>query len=301
MAATPHELAYLFDHSALLVALFDGCDRLVYANPAFREGYAIAADAFPTWSEMLRANYVGGVGAAIQTNDFEAWLLSAKTRRGKVPYRAFEADLCDGRWILVTETLLPDGAMLVSASDVTAIRDQERTQRIDWEAAKRAALTDSLTGAGNRRFIMEKLEEMVTCAKSSKNPGCLAVLDIDHFKSVNDRYGHLAGDNVLRDFVSHAYAVIRRSDCFGRIGGEEFMLLLPNTSVAQAQNVLERIIRRVRAARPLEDTGFRYTVSAGLAERQYGQSATELFAAADKALYAAKNGGRNRIEHLRAA
>ena len=113
MAATTDPIALQLlasqQDSPLLVALFDAGDQLRFANAAFRQSYGLGPDEQPTWAEMMLRSHAKGVGALINTNDITNWLVSARSRRGKLPFRAFEADLCDGRWVWMTETLRTDG------------------------------------------------------------------------------------------------------------------------------------------------------------------------------------------------
>ena len=146
----------LHDASPLLIAVFDEEDRLRYANPAFRQALGLQPDEFMTWQDLMRLNHRQKVGTHIETKDFEAWLASARSRRGKRPYRAFEADRTDGRWNLMTESLSPDGWMLCVAVDITDLRADERSLRADRDGAWRAARTDALTGVSNR-LILENL------------------------------------------------------------------------------------------------------------------------------------------------
>jgi len=160
----------------------------------------------------------------------------------------------------------------------------------------RASQTDARTGIANRRFVMERLAEMLQRPDPQEGSGCIAILDIDHFKRINDTYGHQAGDVVLCDFARMVQGQLRRTDCFGRIGGEEFVLVLPTATAAEAKAVLERMLATVRASRPLVDQrDFAYTFSAGIASSRPGDTTDKLYARADKALYAAKINGRNRI------
>ena len=145
----------------LLVALFDAGDQLRFANAAFRQSYGLGPDEEPTWAEMLLRNYAEGVGALIETTDTASWLVSARSRRGKLPFRAFEADLCDGRWVWMTETLRTDGWMLCVASDITELRTSERVLRQARDVAVRAAQTDVLTGISNRAHILQLLEQSI--------------------------------------------------------------------------------------------------------------------------------------------
>ncbi|PND39321.1 hypothetical protein C1O66_18495 [Paucibacter aquatile] len=290
-------LLELQEQSPLLVALFDARDVLCHANPAFREAYCVEPDGLLTWADMMRDNHAHGRGALIETEDIEAWISAVSNRRGKLPYRAFEVDLCDGRWLWVTETVQAQGWMLLVASDITNLRQDNRSLRLAHVRALAAAQTDPLTGLSNRRHGMQMLQDVLS--RSEPWPLCIAVLDLDHFKAINDGLGHAAGDRVLCDFARQLQASIRREDGCARIGGEEFLLILPATGAPQAQAIMERLQDRVRKARPLEgpaDPASRgYTCSIGLTQAIWGESANTLLARADTALYQAKAEGRDRI------
>lgn len=284
--------------SLVLIAVYDQDDILRYANASFRAAYHIAPDEQLTWAELMRRNYHAGVGTVLKTQNFEAWLVSTQSRRGKTAFRSFETDLADGRWLWMTETVRSNGWMLCIASDITPLRADNRWLRQDRDLALRASQTDELTGVANRRFITARLDALVSQPTlPGAEIGCIAVLDIDHFKSINDRYGHQAGDAVLLDFARHGHSFIRRLDCFGRIGGEEFMFILPATSLENGMAFLEAVFARIRAARPLPACPeFSYTCSAGMTALKPGDSPQEAFARADKGLYQAKLEGRDRIE-----
>lgn len=164
----------------VLIALYDSDDRLRHANPSFRESFTLAEDDFPTWADIMRLNHRLRTGVVIRNNDFEGWLLSAQSRRGKLPYRAFEMDMYDGRWFWMTETVQQDGWMLCVASDVTELRQGYRTLRQDRDLAVRASQTDELTGTANRRFVFAKLALQVEqVSKGLEASFCLCTLDID--------------------------------------------------------------------------------------------------------------------------
>ncbi|MEP9352063.1 GGDEF domain-containing protein [Xanthobacter sp. KR7-65] len=288
------ELRILYDSTPVLVAAYDPMDRLRYANPAFRSAFALGPDEAPTWAELMRRNHAAGRGTVITTPDFEAWLVSTLSRRGKTAYRAFETDLSDGRWLLMTETVSPSGWMLCIASDITAFRPDERAVRQARDSALKEAQTDDLTGIANRRFVTARVDDML----APDGPGgALCVLDLDNFKYINDLVGHIAGDTVLRDFAARINGLVRRKDCFGRIGGEEFALVLPGTGAAEAVLIVERMLALVRLSRPLSHwPEFTYTFSAGIATAEAGTSFGDLYGRADRALYLAKMTGRNRIQ-----
>jgi len=297
------KLFEMFEQTQTLVAAYDGFDRLRYANQAFRSAFFVDEGETPLWPDLMRRNFDARRGTVIAATDFEAWLLSTQSRRGKTGFRAFETNLVDGRWLWMTETVQSDGWMLCIASDVTKLRADGRSLRQDRDSAIKAAHTDELTGIANRRFVTARMEELLTQSSSrdGKAFGCVCVLDLDNFKYINDRHGHAAGDAILRDFAARIQRQVRRSDCFGRVGGEEFVLVLPKTSSQEAELIVERMLSAVRGSRPLKERpDFGYTFSAGIAEARAGEAVEELYSRADNALYSAKMAGRNRI-HLYAA
>jgi diguanylate cyclase (GGDEF)-like protein len=162
---------------------------------------------------------------------------------------------------------------------------------------QKIASRDMLTGAFNRRRLEEEADRL--WARCSRTGDTLAIMmiDVDHFKSVNDRYGHPAGDEVLRRLVVIAQASIRTDDYFARYGGEEFCILLPSTTEKEALLLAERL-RKVYAAMTMEFGGetLKSTISIGVADSTHaGLAISSLVAAADQALYRAKQEGRNRV------
>jgi diguanylate cyclase (GGDEF)-like protein len=291
------QLAQLMENADVMVAVYDPDDRLRYANRHFRSTWFIADEEQPLWADLMRRNYHAGRGTVISAADFESWLLSTQARRGKGGYRAFETDLHDGRWLWMTETTDRTGWMMCVASDITSLRSDERSLRQDRDMALKAAQIDELTGIASRRYVMQKLDELLAGDDGRDDPaGCIAVLDIDNFKYINDRFGHAVGDAVLRHFAATLHSLVRKTDILGRVGGEEFVLILPDTPLADAQVVLDRMLLEVRHSRPLPDqVSFRYTFSAGIASAAQGDSTAELYRRADLALYAAKMRGRDQI------
>ena len=173
-------------------ALFDGSDSLRFANRAFRVALGIGPQDFPSWVELMRAGFRNATGTTIETSDFELWLRSAKTRRGKLPFRTIETSLKDGRWTLTTETTLPGGWMLCVVTDVSELGVELRDLRQERDRALKSALSDELTGLGNRRYAMDTLNHLLGPNKAQAL--AVIIMDIDHFKSVNDRFGHAYGD-----------------------------------------------------------------------------------------------------------
>jgi diguanylate cyclase len=155
---------------------------------------------------------------------------------------------------------------------------------------------DELTGSYNRRCIMRMLEEEIFRAQRTEAPFAVALIDLDWFKRINDAHGHPIGDEVLRTFAITVFANIRATDRFGRYGGEEFLLVLPDTPADSAADILDRL-REIIA--DLDWSAFsanmRVTISAGVATLRPDETSDTLLARADSALYAAKAQGRNRI------
>lgn len=125
--------------SLALIALYDQDDVLPYANRSLRAAYNIPPDKQLSWSAIMRRNYEAGVGTVLKTANFDEWLVSTQSRRGKTAFRAFETDLVDGRWLWMTETVQPNGWMLCIASDITQLRADDRRLRQDRDLALRAS------------------------------------------------------------------------------------------------------------------------------------------------------------------
>ncbi len=175
---------------------------------------------------------------------------------------------------------------LIIARDVSEKKKAE-------EALKEQALYDSLTGAYNKRVFYEYLAMLMEGARRYNEPLSVAVFDIDDFKKINDTYGHLFGDRVLFEFAKIVRNNIRRSDVFGRIGGEEFAVVFPKTNVDGAHVVAERIRREIEPHLFVHAT--KVTVSIGLAQMKKDDTPETLIARADSALYKAKRSGKNRV------
>lgn len=175
--------------------------------------------------------------------------------------------------------------------DVTELKAQETALR---EAARTATLladTDVLTGIANRRRSLTVLAEALDAATDTGKPVSFAILDIDHFKRINDGYGHPAGDAVLKRVAAQIGAELRAADLFGRFGGEELVIVLPDTAADQALAIAERVRRAVETAR-VEPA---VTLSIGVAEHVAGEGIDALIGRADAALYRAKQEGRNAL------
>jgi diguanylate cyclase (GGDEF)-like protein len=205
----------------------------------------------------------------------------------------------------ITLSILLAGFLLASwisariADDVLARLEAARLDLARLkEIAETLARTDALTGLVNRRAFDAALEQEIRRAQRYDEPLSLLMTDIDHFKSVNDRFGHHVGDQVLIDFARTLTAAVRDVDTVGRWGGEEFVILMPGTALEEAAIVAERM-RLAVAGAPTRTQGVTCGYTASFGVTAYGEAsstADTLMASADAALYRAKNGGRNRVE-----
>lgn len=194
-------------------------------------------------------------------------------------------------------------SVTVLTGEMSKLRARLKTQKDELQAAlatiRKLATVDELTALANRRHMNEVLVEEERRVRNSGQPTSVALIDLDFFKRYNDRYGHAAGDAVLRSFADAARGELRGADMLARWGGEEFLLLLPETDLAEAQMVIRRMAARVQeAAVPALAGGDHVTFSAGVTERQPMEPFAEAIGRADKALYGAKTSGRNCIYPL---
>jgi diguanylate cyclase (GGDEF)-like protein/PAS domain S-box-containing protein len=205
----------------------------------------------------------------------------------------------DHRWgeVQARRLLGPQGEMIGAAGIIVDISDRlavaaladdaRRRAEQEAEAALLLAATDELTGVASRRAFLAVLDQQLATAQ----PLALALFDVDHFKRVNDRYGHETGDQVLRSIAAIAEACLRDRDLVGRLGGEEFAMLMPGASLEQAYTIGERV--RLACAAAEHEGGLSVTVSIGVTATEGRVEAAELLRQADAALYRAKFDGRN--------
>jgi len=181
------------------------------------------------------------------------------------------------------------------------VRKRRYTERLrdNVQISFELAITDALTGLFNRRYMESHLAALIEQATARGKPLTALVLDIDYFKSINDSHGHDAGDDVLRDFALRIKRSIRGIDLACRCGGEEFVIVMPETDMAVAAMVAERLRRRIAAEPFAIEQGARtipVTISVGIAAlRGREDTAASILKRADQALYRAKRDGRNRV------
>lgn len=191
-------------------------------------------------------------------------------------------------------------AITLLTGEMNKLRARLKHQKEELQAAvakiRTLATLDDLTALANRRYMNEVLEAEERRQGGRGGSTCIALLDIDFFKHVNDHHGHAGGDAVLRAFAEAARNGLRSSDVLARWGGEEFLLLLPDTGLAEAKHVLQRMADQVGAMQvPGLELGRKISFSGGLAARIEDEAFADTISRADKSLYAAKALGRNRL------
>ena len=272
----------------------DSRQRIVLFNRAAEDmfGYSVKQAIGQPLTMLLahgeRAAHVGNVNGFIAGGD--------QARYMGQRHESLKALRADGSEISVAISILQlatdDGPLMVAL-----VRDiSERVELLEQQV--QLATRDSLTGAFNRRAFLERAEFFHRQWCDASTDYALMLLDLDHFKSVNDSHGHAIGDAVLHDFARLCAATLRDGDVFARWGGEEFVALLPRANVAAATAVAERIRLRTsrRTTQMPEGAQLRQTVSIGIAVPPNTRpSFDEVIKLADHALYAAKSAGRNRV------
>ncbi|MFH1813924.1 MAG: diguanylate cyclase [Pseudomonadota bacterium] len=289
-AAAAFDPGGLFDHAAAGIAWFDADDVLRYANRWFESSYNVVAADHPSWEDMMRNCHATRQGVLIDTDDIDGWISAVRLRRRSRPTRSFESDLTDGRWVWVVETIDAGGGVLTLASDISDLKRREVVLQQNYDHALHVSQRDSLTGLYNRRYAFEYLQAAVAASVTGNTTLILVMIDIDQFKACNDLHGHDVGDQVLRDFAERLRSGIRASDVAARIGGEEFLLIMPELQISGVAMLLNRL----QVAEPMPSRLPAYTFSAGVTAVRPDDCPETLFRRTDRALYTAKNRGRNR-------
>lgn len=261
----------------------------------------------PVWTRLLGHDTSEVIGKSFREfvhpddrADCEAFLetvIATGERRSGIEYRILSKD---GKWIWHTSSAVPFRDENGKVAGFYGISSDVSERRKFLEDLERKATTDELTGVHNRRYFIELAMNEVKRAMRLDHPLSFALIDIDLFKHINDTWGHAVGDRALVHFARIVRENIREIDILSRFGGDEFVILLPETDSAATCEILERL-RSVLAARPLEVDGVTIplSISAGVSccdgSANSGDSLDSILIRADKALYRAKEGGRDRV------
>jgi diguanylate cyclase (GGDEF)-like protein/PAS domain S-box-containing protein len=294
-------MSALIEESLDAVLIVDEHCRIRYANQSLESlsGHPV--------QELLGQSLdvlLPGATAAYHTDYVRIFVQDGKPSAVLGKVREFSIRHKDGSAIPIEMKALDlgehDGVRYFGAflEDLRPRRRMEEKNAALLARLEQEAMTDVLTEIANRRAFEAEAEHMMARAQRSGMPVAVGIADIDHFKHINDDHGHKVGDTVLRAVARRMIEAARATDFVARIGGEEFGLLLPDTQVGTAVSIAQRIREAIGASPILADGGceVRATISIGLAPMKPGTALVEALAAADSALYAAKNGGRNRVE-----
>jgi diguanylate cyclase (GGDEF)-like protein len=280
------------------IILLDSDLNAQFMNRAVRALWKVSdeqAEQRPPYSELVGdARRTGTYGVAPEQLESFIATRIALVRAGDPTPRDLRTS--DGRHIRSQCAVLPNGGRMLTYTDVTdLIRHGEKLEKL--------ATVDSLTSVWNRRHFLALAEAEWSRFQRYHRPLTVLMLDIDHFKSINDRFGHANGDAALIDVANRCADGRRDSDIVGRIGGEEFAVMLPETDFAQSLIVAERIRQSVESHHiTINNDNITLTVSIGVASATASMSGVDaLMRASDQALYEAKSQGRNRVAHFTAA
>lgn len=284
--------------SGVGVCLCDARDHIRYVNAAFRWSFVPTLGDRPgDFVEALADAIRSGQGIKLDSMSLDAFVAYVRQRRTTGPaQRSFAVDLADGRWFWVNDQRLPDGWLLTVVNEMSDMKREEAELRHAHASALQEAQTDFLTGIATRRRGFERAEAAVTAFHADQLPLVIALLDLDHFKEVNDRHGHDVGDKVLVHFARTVNGLLRERDQFSRIGGEEFMLVMPETTAERAHDLLTRLLADLPPFRMGDEPPLHLTASAGFAAAAPSDLLRDIVSRADAALYRAKAGGRDRVE-----
>lgn len=294
-ALQAHELLHeAIDSLSAGITIYDPQDRLVMTNDAHLQIFDRLRDALQpgrTFEQIARDAVQRGLFPEAVGQD-EAWLARRIRQHQAADGVPHELEFDDGRWLQFSEHRTPQGYIVGSRIDITERKKLESDLR-------EQASTDALTGLPNRRHFLHRLEdELERVRRHTTREACVLMLDLDHFKRINDQYGHAAGDSLLRHFANLLRHELRATDTAGRMGGEEFAVILPGSSLQAGQGFAQRVCDKL-ALHPMSFGRYEVsvTVSIGIASISADDlSADAVLSRADRALYQAKDGGRNRVQ-----
>lgn len=307
-------LSQVVEGNPVATIVIDAEHKVTHWNRACALMTGVPADEIIGSSEQWRAFYAEPrpimadliIDGAIEAKVDQFY--HGKYRRSELIDGAFEAEDYfpafgqGGSWLFFTAAAIRNvqgeviGA-IETLQDVTARRRAEEALRLSEERYRQLSLTDSLTGLYNSRYMHQRLNSELERAHRYQRPVSLLVLDCDNFKSINDRFGHLDGDKVLQCLASVILRCLRNSDSAFRYGGEEFVVLLPETTGKAAHRFAERLCLEFANEIVESATGLSIccTVSVGVAESFAGESENSFIRRADEACYEAKRCGKNRV------
>ncbi len=308
----------MFDHLQLLnhlsigIAVIDPEIKIIFWNQWLAEHSMISSDTITgrellsVFPDLKKANFLKKIRAVFDSG--QPVFFNNKVSANPFPFHSgrsyIEKQLTPmEQTVIISPMKDPEGNIehaLITVFDISDWISNQRNLLDSKEAMERLSHTDELTQIPNRRNIMDRLTEELRTHIRKKRPMAIAMLDIDHFKKINDAYGHQCGDMILHDTAQLMSNLLRDYDAVGRYGGEEFLIILPETTSEQSLTICNRIRLTVQNHNFIyKGRELQVTVSIGIAAKQAGESIIpdRLIAEADRYLYVAKESGRNRTEN----
>ncbi|MBI9080011.1 MAG: PAS domain S-box protein [Pseudodesulfovibrio sp.] len=279
--------SFFENNHAIMLLVDPKTGSIVDANPAACLFYGHSR-------KRMRTMHIKDINAQSEKKIYQEMVRATQQKRA---YFIFKHKLANGK---TRDVEVYSGPIMVHGSQLLYSVIHDITKRIRLERKmKRLATTDTLTGADNRHQFFLRAAKELTRAKRYDHPLTVLMLDIDYFKSINDTHGHQTGDVVLKALTAMSIATLRETDIFGRIGGEEFAAVLPETGMESGLQVAERLRKGFSKLKVhSNNSDVTFTVSIGVAlARDHDQSIEEIINRSDEALYKAKRMGRNRVEH----
>ena len=290
LCASEERFRLMFQHAPLASVLTDSDGALLQTNSAFQEMLGYSEE------ELLSMQFTRYTLPEDLDTD---WQQYRRLVAGEIDEYKLEKRYLTKNGAIIWGNLHVSALHKANGSFQAAIGMVENIteRKLLEKKLNRQATTDSLTGILNRRAFFDKTGLEIARTQRYNKPCSLLIYDLDHFKAINDTYGHHTGDNVLQTLSQKVKGLLREIDIFGRIGGEEFAITLPETNAADALHVAERILKTAsELAVPTDKDTIRFTISMGLATLQQQDASPEAFMRrADDALYKAKRSGRNRV------
>lgn len=288
--------------------LFDADDRIIICNQIYAtllEGHGNPQPAFGPPASMVGMHVETIIRRQIEqgqpvppdySNDLDRWVADRVAQHRRADGQPHVQQLNGGRWVQSIRHRTPDGGMVVLRSDITAFKERER-------AAELLAQHDALTGLPNRRLLPDRLAQALARARRSREIVAVLLIDLDHFKPVNDRHGHKAGDDVLRLTADRLKGGLRITDTVARYGGDEFIVLAECGAQtadvsAVATKILEAVSRPIPPLWTTDLTAPNVHITCSIGISQYprdGEDPDTLIRLADAAMYRAKQGGAGRF------
>ena len=274
--------------------------QYIYCNGEMANLIGLAVDQIlsRTPAQVLQQAHQENKGIAVDQGDFKTWMSIKECRLRNLDESEFFTHTVDDKHYKMNRIRLSSGEHVIVGTDISDLKQTQVELEQALSELDMLAHTCDLTDVPNRRHFMLKAEEEFRRAKRYRSMFSIVLADIDYFKQINDTHGHDIGDKALKYFAGLIAKAIRTTDMLGRIGGEEFAILMPNTDLADARIFANRLRQQIEKSPFLLDSGqhLPMTASFGVSEyRKTDQDESLMLSRADKRLYKAKASGRNQV------